>query len=166
MRPFGRAKTFVICEEKEMGLIAEAKRIKEVHPNYIMLYKSGEFYKVFGKDAYIISDLCEYRIKIVNGNVATCGFPLSAIYKVRVKIEENSINYMLIDPRNNYEVDVKENFKNLNRYDKQFEKSYTVSKCKKKIKNIADRLNRLIGNPNFKEIVGKVDNILNETRKV
>ena len=40
-----------------MGIVAEAKRITEVHPDFIMLYKSGSFYKTFGKDAYILSAL-------------------------------------------------------------------------------------------------------------
>lgn len=149
-----------------MGLIAEAKRIKAIHPNYMILYKSGEFYKAFGKDAYILSYLCDYRIKIIENNVAICGFPVSTIYKVRVKIEEKNINYMLIDPRNNYQVDVIEDFKNLNEYEKQFEKSYNIAKCKKKIKNIENKLTTLIEYPNFKEIVRKVDEILNETGKV
>ena len=51
-----------------------------------LLKSLSEFYKVFGKDAYILSNLCDYHIKIVDKNVATCGFPLKAIYKVRVKI--------------------------------------------------------------------------------
>ena len=99
-----------------MGIVAEAKRIKEVHPDFIMLYKSGSFYKTFGKDAYILSALFNYNISIVNNNVATCGFPLKSISKVRSRIEELKISYMLIDPRNNYEVDLKEDFRNLNNY--------------------------------------------------
>ena len=73
-----------------MGLVAEAKRIKEVHPDYILMFRSGNFYKVFGKDAYILSDLFDYNIKIIDENVATCGFPLNGIFKVRVKIEEKN----------------------------------------------------------------------------
>ena len=65
-----------------MGLIAEAKRIKEIHPDYVMMYKSGGFYKVFGKDAYILSNLCGYQINTLSENVTTCGFPSSAINKV------------------------------------------------------------------------------------
>ena len=64
-----------------MGLVEEAKRIKEVHPNDVALYKSGSFYKAFGKDAYILSSLFDYQIKIVNENVPTCGFPLNSIFK-------------------------------------------------------------------------------------
>jgi DNA mismatch repair ATPase MutS len=53
-----------------MGMIAEAKRIKEIHPDYLILYKSGSFYKVFGKDAYIVAAVFNYSIKIVDNNVA------------------------------------------------------------------------------------------------
>lgn len=116
---------------KKMGIVAEAKRIKEVHPDFIMLYKSGNFYKVFGKDAYIVSTLFDYNINIVNNNVATCGFPLKAISKVRTRIEELKISYMLIDPRNNYDIDLKEDFRNLNNYQTEFEKAYTKAKNKK-----------------------------------
>ena len=149
-----------------MGLVDEAKRIREIHPNCIMIYKSGEFYKVFGKDAYILSNLFNYNIKIVNKNVPTCGFPSNAIFKVRVKIEEENINYMVIDPRNNYDVDVKEDFKNLNTYNSQFEKSYTNAKCKKRIKHISDKLTMLIGEPCFKETIRKLEEVLNETGKI
>ena len=149
-----------------MGLIAEAKRIKEIHPNYIIMYKSGGFYKAFGKDAYILSYLCGYQINIVSNNVATCGFPVNSIYKVRVRIEEKNINYMVVDPRNNYGIDVNEDFKNLNTYVEQFEKAYTVAKCKRKIKNISEELTMLIEKPNFKEIIRKVEDILSETGKI
>ena len=149
-----------------MGLVAEAKRIKEVHPDYILMFRSGNFYKVFGKDAYILSDLFDYNIKIIDENVATCGFPLNGIFKVRVKIEEKNINYMVIDSRNNYDVEVKEDFKNLNTYNSQFEKSYTIAKCKKRIKHISDKLTTLIKEPNFKEIIKKIEEVLNETGEV
>lgn len=149
-----------------MGLIEEARRIKQIHPNYIIIYKSGAFYKTFGKDAYILSDLFNYNIKILKNNVATCGFPLNGIFKVRVKIEEKNINYMIIEPRNNYDVEIKEDFKNLNTYDSQFEKSYTIAKCKKKIKHISDRLTMLIDKPNFKETIEKLEEVLDETGKI
>ncbi len=58
-----------------MGLVQEAKRIMEVHREYIAIFKSGNFYKVFGKDAYILSELFNYQIKVIENNVATCGFP-------------------------------------------------------------------------------------------
>ena len=149
-----------------MGIVAEAKRIKEVHPDFIMLYKSGSFYKTFGKDAYILSALFNYNISIVNNNVATCGFPLKSISKVRSRIEELKISYMLIDPRNNYEVDLKEDFRNLNNYQKEFERAYKKSKNKKMINHIDAELMIMIEKPYFKETIRKIEDILDETRKV
>lgn len=149
-----------------MGLIAEAKRIKEVHPNYLILYKSGAFYKAFGKDAYLLSMLLDYDIRIVNNNVAMCGFPLKSNFKVRAKIEDKEINYMIIDPRNNYDVEIKEDFGNLNEYEIQFEKAYSQNKRKKKISHISEELTLLIESPNFKETVRKIEDILDEAREI
>lgn len=149
-----------------MGLVQEAKRIKEVHPDYIAMFKSGSFYKVFGKDAYILSELFDYQTKIIENNVATCGFPLNSAYKIRTKLEEKNINYMMLDPRNNYDVDVKEDFNNLNNYKKIFEKAYSNNKSKKKISHIAEELSLFIEKPEFKEIIRKIEDILDEAREV
>ena len=149
-----------------MGLIEEAKRIKEIHPNYLILYKSGAFYKTFGKDAYLLNMLFDYDIRIVNNNIATSGFPLKSCFKVRAKIEEKEINYMVIEPRNNYDVEVKEDFGNLNKYDSQFEKAYSQNKKKKKISHISEELILLLDTPNFKEIIRKIEDVLDEARKI
>lgn len=95
-----------------MGIIAQAKRIKELHPDILMLYLSGSFYKTFGKDAYILSALFDYNIKQVEDNIQTCGFPTKAIAKVKSRLEDLKISYMLLDPRNNYDVDEKVDYKN------------------------------------------------------
>lgn len=134
-----------------MGLIKEAKRIKKIHPNYLILYKSGAFYKAFGKDAYLLGMLLDYDIRIVNNNVAMCGFPLKSSFKVRTKIEDKEINYMIIEPRNNYDVEIKEDFGNLNEYDRQFKKAYSQNKRKKKISHISEELTLLIEN-SFNEV--------------
>ena len=47
----------------KISIVTIAKEIKEIHPNDIVLIKSGNFYKVYGKDAYIISNLFKYTVK-------------------------------------------------------------------------------------------------------
>ena len=42
-----------------------AKNIKEVHPNALVCYKVGAFVNCYGKDAYIISYLFDYKIRMV-----------------------------------------------------------------------------------------------------
>ena len=78
--------------------------------------------QVIGKDSYIVSYLLGYAIKNTNDNIPTCGFPKNAINKVIVKLEKNKIDYVIIDTRNNYEVDSESYNKNLNNYDKILEK--------------------------------------------
>ena len=46
------------------------------------------------------------------------------------------------------------------------EKAYANTKCKNKIQNIADRLDMLVEKPNFKEIIRKVEDILDEAGEI
>ena len=47
-----------------MGTINVVKTIKFVHEFCVVLVKIGTFYSVYGKDAYIISYLFKYKIKV------------------------------------------------------------------------------------------------------
>ena len=105
-----------------MGVVSMAKDIKRVYVNALVMYKVGAFMQVVGKDSYIVSYLLGYAIKNTNDNIPTCGFPKNAINKVIVKLEKNKIDYVIIDTRNNYEVDSESYNKNLNNYDKILEK--------------------------------------------
>lgn len=149
-----------------LGLVEMAKRLKDVHPDYIMLFKSGTFYKTFGRDAYILGAMFNYNIHIVNENVTTCGFPISAEKRIRTKLEENQINYKIMDPRNEYNVDVSEDYKNLNNYEKEFKKDFTIIKQRKIITRIAEELSLYIDKQNFKEIIRKIEDVLDEAREV
>ena len=105
-----------------MGIINMVQTIKEIHKLDIVFVKIGNFYHVYGKDSYIISYLFEYKLKKVE-NVSMCGFPMSSINKIIAKLEENKINYLIVDRKNNYEVDEKSDNKNLSKYDIFFEKA-------------------------------------------
>lgn len=149
-----------------MGMVEMAKKIKEIHPNEVILYKSGAFYKALGKDSYILSSIFGYQIKIIDQNVASCGFPLNSVMRIRSKLEERKINYMLVDQRNNYDVDVIEDFKNLNNYADEFKNAYSRVKNKKKIDRLAEDLNYMLDRPNFKEIIRKIEDVLDENREI
>ena len=45
----------VATEGEKMGVVNMAIDIKKVHPNFVVMYKVGNFVQAFGKDAYIIS---------------------------------------------------------------------------------------------------------------
>ena len=83
----------------------------------------GTFYHIYNRDCYILSYLFGYKIKELNIKDRECGFPITALNKVMAKLEEKKINYLVLDRRNNYEVDYKEDFKNSNQYDILFKKA-------------------------------------------
>ena len=147
-----------------MSVINIVKNIKQIHPEYIALIKIGKFYYSYGKDAYIISYIFNYKIKKVEENVCVCAFPVSITNKIISKLEENKINYLLIDRRNNYEVDEKSNNKNLNKYDIFFEKAKKFINLKNRIDNIYDYL--ISNMENEKELIKQIENVINERRKI
>ena len=48
-----------------MSILNIVKTVKEIHKEKIIFVKIGKFYQVYGKDAYIISYLFEYKLKKV-----------------------------------------------------------------------------------------------------
>lgn len=99
--------------------------VKKLYPEYLIFVKIGKFYTVYNQDAYIISYELGYRLKEEKGKDLrySCGFPDVAINKVKAKVEELKINYMILDRRNNYEEDEKFNNKNLNNYNNVLKKA-------------------------------------------
>ena len=148
-----------------MSILNIVKTVKEVHKEEIIFVKIGKFYQVYGKDAYIISYLFDYKLKKVE-EVYMCGFPESSKNRVIAKIEEKKINYIILDRRNNYEVEEINDNKNLNTYSKYFEKARKYINCKIRIEKINNFLIENIGNESFKEIISKMEEIINERRKV
>lgn len=75
------------------------KEIKEVHPEEIVLVKIGNFFHVYGKDSYILSYLLGYKIRRIEGNICTTGFPDKTAAKVKAMLEKNKIekkyNYLV-----------------------------------------------------------------------
>lgn len=89
-----------------MSVIQMAQVIKQIHPEYVVIYKIGAFCNTFGKDSYIISSNFNYELKSTK-DISTCGFSNKSIKKVMSKLEDKKINYLIIDPRNNYDVYLK-----------------------------------------------------------
>lgn len=139
--------------------------IKLVHKLDIILVKIGKFYQVYGKDAYIISYLFGYKLKRVE-NVMACGFPLSSVNKIISILEDKKINYLIVDRRNNYEVDERLDNKNLNNYTKYFEKAKKYISYKTRIDNINNFLLENIDKEDFKDIIRKMEDVINERGEI
>ena len=143
-----------------------AKTIKEIHPKYVVCFKVGKFYNVYGKDAYILAYMFSYKINFVENNIPTCGFPLEKLPKATATMEKKKINYILIDTRNSYDIDEKSDNKNLNTYDEMFEKSHRIIRAKTRIEKIVEKLIEEVEKEGFKEKIKKVEEIVYETGKV
>lgn len=146
-----------------MSIINVVKNIKQIHPEYIAIIKVGKFYYSYGKDAYIISYIFGYKIKTVEENIKVCAFPVSILNRNIAKLEKNKLNYLIIDKRNNYEVDEKSDNGNLNKYNYFLEKSKKYINQKNRIEKI---YNYLISNIEDKELIVDIERIINERRKV
>lgn len=139
-----------------------AQNIKNIHPDYMIMYKVGSFYNCYGKDAYIAAYLFEYKIRLIENNITVIGFPKNAISKVIAKIEREKINYILIDTKNNYDIDSKEEFGNLNKYNDVVCKAKEVVNIRIRIEKIEKEL---LKKENYNKIK-KIEEIIYENRKV
>ena len=145
-----------------MGIINMVKNIKEIHPKDILLIKVGTFYYTYGKDSYIISYLFKYKIN-KKDDIYYCGFPTSNLNKVIAQLEHKQINYIVLDKRNNYDVDSKSDNKNLNKYDKTFENAKDKINYDIRVKKIVEFLNE---NRENKKIILEMEELIIERRKV
>ena len=149
-----------------MSVVNMAKDIKKVHPIDVVMYKVGNFVQSFGKDAYILSYIFDYKLRSTNDNISTCGYPKNAIPKVMVKLEQRKLNYIIIDTRNNYSVDEKNDNGNLNKYEENLIKAQKYIKIKKRLKNLEDFIFQDIDSENIMNKVRKMEEIVYENRKV
>ncbi len=142
------------------------KTIKEIHKETICFFKVGTFYHCYNKDAYIISFLFGYKLKNLENDCVECGFPVDVIKRNVAKLENNKISYVIIDKRNNYEEEEKQDFGNLNNYSKFYMKANSYINYKKRIDNINNFLMNNIDKDKFKTILMEIENIVYERRKV
>ena len=135
-----------------MAIITIIKEVKKFHQQELAIIKIGNFYHCYGKDAYIISYLLGYKLSKTKENYYVCGFPIKSIVKVENMLERKKVNYIILDRKNNYDIEVFKDYKS------------TYEKAKKYIKtknNIEEIYKELIKNINEKDINQKINNIKN-----
>lgn len=143
-----------------MAVITIIKEIKKIHPKEVVMVKIGDFYHVYGKDSYILAFLLGYKLKNIEDNCMTCGFPTKSLAKVEAMLENKKVNYILLDRRNNYDVDEFSDNKNLNTYDEQFEKANRYIKAKNRIDIIYFELMKNINDKDIKNKLYEIETIL------
>lgn len=131
------------------------KTIKQIHKEDILMIKVGTFYHVYGKDAYIISYIFDYKLK-EEKDTYVAGFPINSLNKVMAHLEELKINYITLDKRNNYDIEEQSNNKNLNNYAKYYEKARKQITYKIRVEKIYNYMKENINKKECKEIILKV----------
>lgn len=150
-----------------MGVINIIKNIKLIHEKDVILIRVGKFYYSYGKDSYLMSYLFHYKLTKIEGErTYSCAFPEQSYKKVTAQLENKKINYLIVNRRNNYEVEERFDNKNLNCYKKYFEKAKKYIDMKRRIENISNYLIQNIDKEEIKTIIEKMEEIINETRKI
>lgn len=142
------------------------KTIKEIHSKDVCMFKIGTFYHTYNRDSYILSYIFDYKIKELGANHKECGFPEVALPRVLARLEKEKINYVVLDRRNNYDVDSKEDYKKQNNYDKIFEKANKKINRQKRIDRLTNYLKENMDSEKFIEIIGKMEEVMYERGEV
>ena len=145
-----------------MGVIDVMMIVKKIHAEDVILVKAGTFYNVYERDAIIIGYLLGYKIKEVDGH-STTGFPTSSLYKVITRLEEEHINYIVLDKAHNYEEESM-NFKKENRYNEVYEKARKHINMNNRINHIYEYLLQNIENNEIKTKIQQMEDIIYEKR--
>ena len=66
------------------------------YKDYVILIKCGSFYEAFEKDAFIINTLLKYKIKKFSKTFKS-GFPTLKLNVILKILEENHLNYVVLD---------------------------------------------------------------------
>ena len=69
---------------------------KVKYKEYIVMLKYGNFYEILGNDALIINKLFGYKLNKLS-NTFKVGFPVSSLENIINKLNNYSINYIVID---------------------------------------------------------------------
>ena len=80
--------------------------------------------------------------------IVSCGFPIESINKIMAKLENKKINYLIVDRRNNYDVDEFYDNKNLNTYNQTYEKAKQYINSKHRVDKIYQYLIHNLNNKN------------------
>ena len=122
---------------------------KQKYQKYVIIIKCGNFYEVYGEEAYILNNLFGYKIKNVSG-LTRVGFPIISYNKVTDKLKKFNINYVVVNDGT-----IRKKF-NKNNYDKYI----SNLDIDKRINNIKDKLVLLKEKPSIIKVLEKVENLI------
>lgn len=148
-----------------MSVIDTVKTIKKIQTTNIVMIIIGKFVYTYGKDAYIMSYIFKYKVKLTNVNVYVCAFPKNKLNNVMAILENKKVNYVVLDRKNEYREDEKSDNKNLNNYNKYLEKAVIYVKRKNQIDTIYETLIKNIEDNKTEDLIIKIKKVINERRE-
>ena len=86
---------------------------KDNYKEYVVFIRMGNFYETYNNDAYIISKIMNYKVKNISNNVRV-GFPIISLNKVLDELNNNKINYIVIEKDEIYKISIKKKFRGNN----------------------------------------------------
>lgn len=127
---------------------------KKQYNNYVILFKQGNFYLSMNDDALVLNNLFNYKIKVVTSYIKT-GFPLNSIDKIINILENNTINYLVIDK----DIINKKKYSN-NNYFNYLNKDSNYEFIINRINKIEQTLKDNLLNKNIENVLNDIERII------
>lgn len=149
-----------------MSVIRDVKNVKMKHGDDIVLVKTGNFYRCYDKDSYVLSYVMKYQIKQATANNYMCGFPVNSLDKVLDCLQTLNINYRIMDFKREDKTVVEEcNFESRNTYDEIYSKAYKYINIKRRIEEMCECLINNIEKEGTLEKVSEIEKSVYKTFK-
>lgn len=114
------------------------RQLKLEYKEYVILFKSGNFYLCFDEDATIMNHIFHYKITELKNNIKV-GFPISLLDKNSDILSNKRINYIVIE---NKQIVNSKKFE-LNNYNQYSSSPFHIISKYSRIKNISEKLKNI-----------------------
>lgn len=114
------------------------RQLKLEYKEYVILFKSGNFYLCFDEDATIMNHIFHYKITELKNDIKV-GFPISLLDKNIDILSNKRINYIVIE---NKRIVNSKKFE-LNNYNQYSSSPFHVISKYSRIKNISEKLKNI-----------------------
>lgn len=114
------------------------RQLKLEYKEYVILFKSGNFYLCFDEDATIMNHIFHYKITELKNNIKV-GFPISLLDKNIDILSNKKINYIVIE---NKQIVNSKKFE-LNNYNQYSSSPFHIISKYSRIKNISEKLKNI-----------------------
>ena len=132
---------------------------KSLYPEYLCLFKIGTFYCAYNRDAYIMSYLFKYKIR-EKKDEKEVGFPVDSINKIKARLEQEKINYILVETSTEYDVTEKQDLNNSNKYNEIYAKARNYINYKLRVDAVYKIMLDMINEKDFRKTLAKVEEIV------